>query len=98
MATEGRAESLGQDPDADLRRRLDEARRGGAQRYHDRLREQGKRFVRDRLERLLDPGWTFEDGLLARHSEGGLPADGVVTAVGAVDGRPVCVIANDFTV
>lgn len=85
-------------PDEDLRRRLIEARRGGAERYHRKLREQNKMFVRERLEHLLDPGWSFEDGLLARHVDGSLPADAVVTAVGTIEGRPVCVIANDFTV
>jgi len=85
-------------PDDDLRRRLDVARAGGDPRYHAKLREQGKLFVRDRLERIMDPGWTFEDGLLARHVDGNLPADGVVTVVGHIGGRPVCVIANDMTV
>jgi len=85
-------------PDDDLRRRLDVARAGGDPRYHAKLREQGKLFVRDRIERIMDPGWSFEDGLLARHVDGNLPADGVVTVVGQIGGRPVCVIANDMTV
>src|SRR5438445_3273094 len=85
-------------PDEDLRRRLDVARAGGDKRYHDRLKEQNKLFVRERLDRIMDPGWLFEDGLLARHVDGNLPADGVVTAVGHIGGRPVCVIANDMTV
>ncbi len=55
-------------------------------------------FVRERLDRLLDPGWRLEDGALARHVEGNLPADAVVTVTGTIDGRPVCAIANDFTV
>jgi acetyl-CoA carboxylase carboxyltransferase component len=85
-------------PDDDLRRRLEHARKGGDARYHAKLREQNKLFVRDRLDRVLDPGWTFEDGLLARHVDGNLPADAVVTVVGTIDRRPVCVIANDMTV
>ena len=39
-----------------------------------------------------------EDGLLANALADDLPADGVVTGVGRVDGRPVCVMANDPTV
>jgi acetyl-CoA carboxylase carboxyltransferase component len=54
--------------------------------------------VRDRLTLLLDPGTWVEDGLLANATEDGLPADGVLTGVGRIDGRPVAVIAHDFTV
>jgi acetyl-CoA carboxylase carboxyltransferase component len=71
---------------------------GGVARYGDKLREQGKLFVRDRLDLLLDPGSLIEDGLLANALAGDLPADGVVTGVGTIDGRPVCVMANDPTV
>ena len=85
-------------PDEDLRARLEKAKAGGEARYHAKLRDQGKLFVRERLDRILDPGWSFEDGLLARHVDGNLPADAVVTVVGTIDGRPVCVIANDMTV
>ncbi len=85
-------------PDEDLRRRLDIARAGGDKRYHAKLKEQNKLFVRERLDRIMDPGWSFEDGLLARHVDGNLPADAVVTVVGNIGGRPVCVIANDITV
>src|SRR5437667_3234702 len=84
--------------DEDLRRRLDVARAGGDKRYHDRLKEHNKLFVRERRARIMDPGWSFEDGLLARHVDGNLPADAVVTVVGHIGGRPVCVIANDMTV
>lgn len=73
------------------------ARLGGPEKYRTRQKAAGKLLVRERLELLLDPGFEVEDGLLAR-SEQGLPADAVVTVIGKVDGRPVCVIANDFTV
>src|ERR1700756_5960334 len=59
---------------------------------------QNKLFVRDRLALLLDEGSWVEDALLANAMAGDLPADGVVTGVGRVDGRPVCVMANDSTV
>jgi acetyl-CoA carboxylase carboxyltransferase component len=63
-----------------------------------KLAAQNKLFVRDRLDLLLDPGSFVEDSLLANASATDLPADGVVTGVGTVDGRPVCVMANDPTV
>jgi acetyl-CoA carboxylase carboxyltransferase component len=77
--------------------KLERARLGGSERYRRRQVESGKLLVRDRLERLLDPGFEVEDGLLARAEEG-LAGDAVVTVIGRIDGREVCVIANDFTV
>ncbi|MHB8244949.1 MAG: acyl-CoA carboxylase subunit beta [Acidimicrobiales bacterium] len=64
----------------------------------EKLRAQNKLFVRERLALLLDKGSFAEDALLANALSGDLPADGVVTGQGRVDGRPVCVIANDPTV
>ncbi len=64
----------------------------------DKLAEQGKLFVRDRLALLLDDDSFAEDGLLANALADNLPADGVITGVGRIDGRPVCVMANDTTV
>lgn len=64
----------------------------------DASRWPGKMPVRDRLRVLFDPGTFVEDGLLASVAADGLPADGVVTGVGRVDGRRVAVIAHDFTV
>ena len=54
--------------------------------------------VRDRLRLLLDPGSWVEDGLMANAEAGNLPADGVLTGVGRIEGRSVAVIAHDFTV
>src|SRR3989442_8349077 len=76
----------------------DEVRRGGAQKYHEAAKAKGKLFCRDRLDLLLDPGSFVEDALLANVMADDLPADGVVTGTGMVDGRPVCVMANDSTV
>jgi len=71
----------------------------GHVKYRDKLTEEGKLFVRDRLRLLLDPGSEFqEDFLFARNQEADTPADGVVTGVGRVGGRVVCVMANDYTV
>jgi acetyl-CoA carboxylase carboxyltransferase component len=72
---------------------------GGAQKYHDKLAQQGKLFVRERLSLLLDSVEEFvEDGLLVNALAGDLPADGVVTGVGKIGGRPVAIMANDATV
>ncbi len=54
--------------------------------------------VRRRLELLFDDGSFVEDGLLARADAGDLPADGVVTGTGRVDGRRAAVIAHDPSV
>jgi methylmalonyl-CoA decarboxylase subunit alpha len=72
--------------------------RGGAERYHQKNREQGKLFARERLAQLLDAGSFVEDGAFANALEPELPADGVVTGLGTVDGRPVAVMANDSTI
>jgi acetyl-CoA carboxylase carboxyltransferase component len=72
---------------------------GGAPKYHAKLKQQGKLFVRDRLALLLDSADSFvEDGLLVNALAGDLPADGVVTGVGEMNGRPVAVMANDPTI
>jgi acetyl-CoA carboxylase carboxyltransferase component len=71
----------------------------GHVKYREKLRAEGKLFVRDRLKLLLDPGTDFqEDWLFARNQEPDTPADGVVTGVGIVGGRTVCIMANDYTV
>src|SRR5213080_144928 len=78
---------------------VERARRGGAEKYHQKLAEQGKLFVRERLRLLLDDADSFaEDGLLTSALAGDLPADAVITGVGDIGGRPVAVMANDPTV
>src|SRR5256886_10760019 len=78
---------------------IERARGGGVEEYHQKLADQGKLFVRERLRLLLDDADGFvEEGLLARALAGDLPADGVVTGVGDVGERPVAVMANDPTV
>ncbi len=71
---------------------------GGAPKYHEKLKEQKKLFVRKRLELLFDGGQYEEDGIYANYEVKDLPADGVVTAIGKVHGQTVCVMANDSTV
>src|SRR6266511_2615446 len=84
--------------DDQVRKHVERARQGNLEREREKLARQRKLFVRDRLARLLDPGSLAEDGLLANALAVDLPADGVVTGVGRVDGRAVCVMANDPTV
>jgi methylmalonyl-CoA decarboxylase subunit alpha len=83
----------------DLAQAVERARSGGAPKYHEKLAQQGKLFVRDRLSLLLDSAEGFvEEGLLVNALAGDLPADGVVTGVGTIDDRPVAIMANDPTV
>jgi len=63
-----------------------------------KLAQQNKLYVRDRIALLVDEGSFIEDGRYANAMVPGLPADGVVTGRGTVDGRPAIVIANDPTV
>jgi acetyl-CoA carboxylase carboxyltransferase component len=83
----------------DLEKRLATARSGGSEKARAKLAEQGKLMPRERIARLLDEGTAFiEDGLLANNLAGDLPADGVVTGIGTLHGRPCAVIANDPSV
>ncbi|WP_411501882.1 acyl-CoA carboxylase subunit beta [Brevibacillus centrosporus] len=81
-----------------LREKIAQVEKGGDAKYHEKLKEQNKLFVRDRLKLLFDGEFTVEDGLFANVMAGDLPADGVVTAIGKVHGQTVCVMANDSTV
>ncbi len=81
-----------------LEEKLQKIYAGGAPKYHERLKAQQKRFVRDRLALLFDDGKYTEDGRFANYEADDLPADGVVTAMGKVNGQTVCVMANDSTV
>lgn len=96
-----------------MRELVDELRReqaaaqlhGGADKVA-RQRKAGKNTARERVAMLFDPGPFEEIGLLATHAHTAVtpvknkltPADGVVTGFGRVDGRPVGVISEDFTV
>src|SRR5215210_6459885 len=85
----------------ELRDRSAEARRGGGEKARRRHRERGKLPVRERIERLLDPGTAFlELSPLAAFGmyDGRIPAAGIVTGIGRVSGREVMVVANDATV
>jgi len=85
--------------DADrVREHAARALEGNLAKEGEKLVRQNKLFVRERLALLLDADSFVEDALLANALAGDLPADGVVTGVGRIDGRPVCVMANDSTV
>ena len=81
-----------------LQQKIETIYAGGHERYHEKLKETNKLFVRDRLKRLFDEGEYEEDGRFANCEAGDLPADGVVTAIGKIDGQTVCVMANDSTI
>jgi acetyl-CoA carboxylase carboxyltransferase component len=73
-------------------------RAGGAERYHAANAAKGKLFARERVALLVDEGSFVEDGMYANALADGLPADGVVTGSATVEGRPICLMANDSTV
>ncbi|WP_226346642.1 acyl-CoA carboxylase subunit beta [Agilicoccus flavus] len=86
---------------ADVRARLAAAHEASgtlSEKARAKLDSQNKLYVRDRIDRLFDPGSFVEDGRYANAMAPGLPADGVVTGRGTVDGRPAIVIANDPSV
>ncbi|MEU8172896.1 acyl-CoA carboxylase subunit beta [Microbispora hainanensis] len=90
---------------ADLERRRSEAAHAGSQRAVEKQHAKGKMTARERLAAFLDEGSFVEFDELARHraTAFGLDrerpyGDGVVTGYGTVDGRPVAVFAQDFTV
>jgi acetyl-CoA carboxylase carboxyltransferase component len=72
---------------------------GGPERGFEKIEDLGKVFVRDRLDMIFDE-IAYEDGTFARHSEEDdeLPADGLITGIGVVDGRKIAFTANDYTV
>ena len=90
---------------ADLERRLEEAVHAGSARAVETQHAKGKKTARERVLELLDEDSFVELDELARHRstafgmERNRPyVDGVVTGYGTIDGRQVCVFAQDFTV
>ncbi len=89
----------------DLEKRRATARAGGGQDKLDARRKKGVMTARDRLDALFQPGTFQEIGLHAEHDchnfgleEKPMPADGVVTGTGIVDGRVIAAFSQDFTV
>jgi len=82
----------------DIRKLRDDIARGGDDKYHAANAEKGKLFARERVRLLVDEDSFIEDGEFANALAGDLPADGVITGTAKVDGRQVCLMANDSTV
>jgi propionyl-CoA carboxylase beta chain/acetyl-CoA/propionyl-CoA carboxylase carboxyl transferase subunit len=88
-----------------LEARRQEARLGGGEQRIAKQHAKHKQTARERLTRLLDAGTFREVGMFVEHratrfglGERRIPGDGVVTGHGKIEGRPVCVFAQDFTV
>jgi propionyl-CoA carboxylase beta chain len=88
-----------------LRARIDDAVHAGSARAIEKQHARGKKTARERIALLIDEGSFVELDEFARHrstnfgQEQNRPyGDGVVTGYGTVDGRPVCVFAQDFTI
>jgi acetyl-CoA carboxylase carboxyltransferase component len=95
-----------------LREEIADIEAGGPSKYKERLSEQGKLFVRDRLDLWFGDGVQFEDGKFAHfdgwhpdspdvdeHDESDrVPADGLLTGAATFEDRDVHFMANDFTV
>jgi acetyl-CoA carboxylase carboxyltransferase component len=85
----------------ELRERSADAREGGKAEARAKHEARGKLFVRERIERLVDPGTAFlELSPLAAYQAypDDVPAAGIVTGIGRVSGLEVMIIANDATV
>ncbi|HEX2026776.1 MAG TPA: acyl-CoA carboxylase subunit beta [Nitriliruptorales bacterium] len=89
----------------ELRRRREEALAAGGQESIDKQHSRGKRTARERIHLLVDEGSFVETDMFAVHRSHAFGmdeqhplGDGVVTGYGTIDGRPVCVFSQDFTV
>jgi acetyl-CoA carboxylase carboxyltransferase component len=81
-----------------LREEIEAILSGGPERGFEKIESLGKLFVRDRLDLVFDE-IAYEDGTFARYGDDSeLPADGLLTGVGLIDGRKVAFTANDYTV
>ncbi len=85
----------------ELRERMALVRKGGGDKNRQQHEKRGKLFVRERIERLIDPGSPFlELSPLAAWElyDGEAPGAGIVTGIGTVQGQPCMIVANDATV
>ncbi len=84
----------------DMEERREQLRQGGGAAAIEKQHQATKLTVRERLDRLFDKGTFNEDNLWVRSHRGDkeLPGDAVVTGIGKIHNRPVCVYAHDFTV
>jgi acetyl-CoA carboxylase carboxyltransferase component len=84
--------------DEEVLAKIEQIKQGGPERYRQRAKAEGRLLVRERLTRLLDPGFGVEDGIFADATDEGNPADAVITGIGRMHGRTLCYMANDPTV
>ena len=85
----------------ELRERLAVVRQGGSEAARTKHTDRGKLLVRDRVDRLLDPGSPFlELSPLAAYGmyDDAVPSAGLVSGIGRISGRECVVLANDATV
>ncbi|HCY76013.1 MAG TPA: methylmalonyl-CoA carboxyltransferase [Ignavibacteriales bacterium] len=89
----------------DLTKRIESAKIGGGLHRIKSQHEKGKLSARERIELLVDEGSFDEIGMFVKHraTDFGLdkqnfPGDGVVTGFAKIDGRPVTLFSQDFTV
>ncbi len=86
----------------ELRERKARALEMGGEEKVGKQHARGRFTARERIEQLIDPGSFFEIGILNHSDESGMedktPADSKVAGYGKIDGRPVVMLANDFTV
>ncbi len=94
---------------AELRERTEIVRRGGSDSARQKHLDRGKLLVRDRVDRLLDPGSPFLElsplaafGMYGKDGDPddlyAVPAASIVTGIGRINGRSCVVVANDATV
>ena len=89
----------------DLNRRKEQAAQGGGQRRIQAQHDRGKFTARERINMLADQGSfeEFDSLVLHRATDFGVdqqqyPGDSVVTGFAKIEGRPVCIFSQDFTV
>jgi len=82
-----------------LREEIEEILEGGPEKYKEQLPEEGKLFVRDRIDLWFGDDFLFEDGKFAEFdADDQLPADGLITGAAEFEGRDLHFMANDYTV
>ncbi|MDR1725564.1 MAG: acyl-CoA carboxylase subunit beta [Bacteroidales bacterium] len=89
----------------ELKQRMKLALQGGGVKAIEKQKSTGKLTARERIIELLDPDSFHEYDLFIQHAgkdfdmdKKFLPGDGVVTGTGSINGYPVCIYAQDFTV
>jgi methylmalonyl-CoA decarboxylase subunit alpha len=89
----------------DLKKRMQGALLGGGEKAIEKQQAMGKLTARERIVALLDPNSFHEYDMFVEHAardfdmdKKHLPGDGVITGTGTINGFPICIYAQDFTV